>query len=356
MAFRKMTRSPYPPRLWSLVGYPGSGKSTFAARLKGPIVVVDADHRFQEVMHIAENNVFELSDTRSDNVDPNAIATLLGKNMPGSGAKTIVVDSLTAIITPIVVQAMIDHENGKEKNLSAAFRTKALAMRQLQDAVTRWGCDVLWIYHLQDSRDARAQAVTKATVSETELARLTRSINVQLEIVDDKRSGKRGIKVTWARRGRSGVTVWDDSGSWDGMPEKVEEAIYGGLSIDDQERIEKSTPTAFPNPETAVSWAMEQGAFKSEAHARKTYDVIKRDKKPQSAKEMAHLWIDLVQERATRAAVSGGPTDDDAPAVAQVAAAPAATTKPAAAATAPAAPAPAAANGEQKAPAEDCPF
>ena len=148
MGFKKMVTAKYPPRLWSLVGYPRSGKSTFASRLKGPMVVVDADHRFQEVLHLAQGEVYELSETRSDNVDPNRITKQLNQNMPGSGVQTIVVDSLTAIITPLVVQAMIDHDNGEERNLSAAFRTKALAMRQIQDAVTRWGSDVLWIYHI----------------------------------------------------------------------------------------------------------------------------------------------------------------------------------------------------------------
>ena len=30
MAFKKIDTTGYPPRHWSLVGYPGSGKSTFA--------------------------------------------------------------------------------------------------------------------------------------------------------------------------------------------------------------------------------------------------------------------------------------------------------------------------------------
>ena len=180
------------------------------------MVVVDADHRFQEVLHLAEHDVYELSETRSDNVDPNQITKKLGENMPASGVETIVVDSLTAIITPLVVQAMVDHDEGREKNLSAAFRTKALAMRQIQDAVTRWGTDVLWIYHLQDSRDSRAKEITRATISQTELARLSRSINVQLEVILDERNERRGIQVVWARRGRSGMTIWDESGHWEG--------------------------------------------------------------------------------------------------------------------------------------------
>jgi hypothetical protein len=301
MAFRKMVRAAYPPRLWSLVGYPGAGKSSFAARMHGPMVVVDADHRFQEVLSIAQGEVYELSDTKSDNVDPNIISRLLNSNMPGSDAKTIVVDSLTAIITPIVVQAMIDHDHGKERNLSAAFRNKALAMRQLQDAVTRWGCDVLWIYHLMDARDARANEVTRATVSQTEIARLTRSINVQLEIVHDKNDhDRRGIKVVWARRGRSGMVIWDESGTWENAPELIEEAVYAGLSQEEQERLEKTAPDYFPNPETAISWAMEQSAYENIPHARNAYDKLKRDRKPKNAKEMAHMWVEYVQDRLAR--------------------------------------------------------
>jgi hypothetical protein len=275
------------------------------------MVVVDADHRFQEVLSLAQGEVYELSDTKSDNVDPNAISRLLNSNMPGSDAKTIIVDSLTAIITPIVVQAMIDHDHGKERNLSAAFRNKALAMRQLQDAITRWGCDVLWIYHLHDARDARANEVTRATVSQTELARLTRSINVQLEIVHDKNDhDHRGIKVAWARRGRSGMVIWDDSGTWENMPERIEEAVYAGLSAEEQEKIEKSIPDYFPNPETAISWAIEHGAYENLPHARNAYDKLKRDKKPKNAKEMAQMWIDYVQDRMARLEL-GKPVDDD---------------------------------------------
>lgn len=297
MAFKKMTRAKYPPRQWSLVGYPGAGKSTFAAQMKGPTVVVDADHRFQEVLPVAVDEVFELSDNPTDNVNPDDITRLLARNMPGSGVKTIVVDSLTAIITPLVVQAMVDHDKGRKKNLSAAFRTKALAMRQLQDAITRWGTDVLWIYHLQDSRDAHANEVTRATVSQTELARLTRSINVQLEIVHDERANTRGIKVIWARRGRSGMVLWDDSGTFEGMPEKIEAAMYDGLSADEQDRIEKTTPDYFPNPETAISWAMERGAYETLPQAKNAYDDLKRERQPKSAREMAEMWIEFIDAK-----------------------------------------------------------
>jgi len=296
MAFKKMTRAKYPPRLWALVGYPSSGKSTFATQMRGPLLVVDADHRFREVLDLAgEREMYELSDVATDNTDPDRVAAILAGNMPDSDVATIVVDSLTAIITPLVVQAMVDKEAGREKNLAAAFRTKALAMRQLQDAVTRWATDVLWIYHLMDARDARGKALTRATVSQTELARLTRSINMQLEIVQD--GEQRGIKVVWARRGRSGMTLWDDTGCWRGMPEKIEEAVYSGLSEADQEGIENGIPEVFPNAETAIAWGYERGAFKALQHARNAYGKLKREAQPKDAHEMARLWVADVQAR-----------------------------------------------------------
>ena len=113
MAFKKMIKPQYPPRHWSLVGYPGSGKSTFAAQMRGPKVVIDADHRFTEVLELAQDDVFSLSDDPQDNVDPDNISRCLYENMPGSGVKTIIVDSLTAIITPIVVKVMQDKEKGR---------------------------------------------------------------------------------------------------------------------------------------------------------------------------------------------------------------------------------------------------
>ena len=295
MGFKKMIKEKYPPRMWSLVGYPGSGKSTFASQLFGPMVVIDADHRFQEVLNLSNNEVFELSDSPADNVDPDRINTLLMKNMPGSGTKTIVVDSLTAIITPLVIQAMIDNEKGRQRNLSAAFKTKALAMRQLQDAVTRWGCDVLWIYHLQDARDAKANEITRATISPTEQARLTRSINAQLEMVaDPKNPDRRGIKVSWARRGRAGMTLWDDSGFWDGMPAKVEAAMYDGLTVADQDLIESKDPETFNSPEHAQAWGVERGAFPDVEASRKAYREVKKTFEPKSAREMAQVWVDHV--------------------------------------------------------------
>lgn len=302
MAFKKMTATPYPPRLWALVGFPGSGKSTFAAAMRGPLLVIDADQRFREVLRLA-GEVYALSETPADNGNPERIAALLAENMPGAEVGTIVIDSLTTIIAPLVTQAVIDNDAGRNTNRMAAFKDKALAMRMLQDAVSRWGTDTLWIYHLQEGRDAQAKAQTTATVSKTELARLVRSINLQLEIVQD--GDRRGVKVGWARRGRSGLTLWDDTGAWRGMPEKIEAGVYDGLTKADQDAIEGDAPARFPNPETAIAWGMERGAFEALQHARNAYEKLKQDAQPHTAEEMRALWVADVQRRCAEKAVAG---------------------------------------------------
>jgi hypothetical protein len=252
----------------------------------------------------AGREVYELSSVPSDSTDPDRVAAILTREMPGSEIGTIVVDSLTAIIAPLVTQAMVDKDAGREQNLAQGWRKKALAMRQLQDSVTRWGTDCLWVYHLQDARDAKAREVVRATVSETERARLTRSINLQVEIVQD--GDRRGVTIPWARRGRSGMTLWDETGAWAGMPERIEEVVYGGLSDADQERIERETPDVFPSPDKAIAWGFEQGAFQAIQHARNAYEKLKRDEQPKDAQEMARLWVADVLARLEAANGNGG--------------------------------------------------
>lgn len=294
--FKKMTKEQYPPRLWALVGYPGAGKSTFATQMRGPILAIDADQRFQEVLDFAgERDVYELSEVASDNTDPDRIAALLDEHMPGAEIGTIVVDSLTSIIAPIVTQTLVDKDQGRQENLAAGWREKALAMRQLQDAVSKWGVDCLWIYHLNDARDARANKVTRATLSRTERARLHRSLNLQLEIVE--KDDRRGVEVVWARRGRSGMTLWDDTGCWRGMPERIEEAVYGGLSEEERDEIEAQAPEVFQDPAEAINWGFEQDVFGALQHARNAYDKLKREEQPTSAREMRDLWVADVERR-----------------------------------------------------------
>jgi hypothetical protein len=297
MPFEKMTQPTYPPRLWAIVGFPGSGKSTFAAHMRGPLLVIDADQRFAEVLAHTGGDVYQVSANPQDHVNPERIAAHLTENMPHTEIGTIVIDSLTAIITPLITEAVAANDAGRYKNRMAAFRPKALAMRTLQDAVTRWGTDTLWVYHWRQGQDAQAQAHTTPTISRTELARLTRSLNLQLEVVQDDGNQRRGIKVTWARQGRAGLTLWDHSGTWQGMPERIEAAVYDGLSPEQQQILAQQAPNVFPSSDKAIAWGLAQGAFKALAHARNAYDKLKADAQPQTAQEMRELWVADVQAR-----------------------------------------------------------
>lgn len=293
--FKKMMINGYPPRQWALVGYPGSGKSTFAAQMQGPMLVIDADHRFAEVARLATGNVYQLSDDPADNANAERIAGLLKENMAGAGVKTVVIDSLTAILSPLVVEAILGNDAGRNQNRVTAFKDKALAMRLLQDSITGWGVNTLWIYHYRHGLDAKAQQSEQTSISVVELARLRRSLNLQLSVVEH--GGRRGVKVDWSRRGRSGLTLWDETGCWRGMPERIEAAVYDGLSQAEQDTMGRQAPTAFSGPADAIAWGFEQGAFDDALHAKNAYDKLKRELVPATAQDMWRLWIADVQRR-----------------------------------------------------------
>jgi hypothetical protein len=234
--------------------------------------------------------------------------------MADSGVKTVIVDSLTSILSPLVVEAILDNKAGRNKNQVTAFKDKSLAMRLLQDTVTSWDCDVLWIYHLRTGlafsppgvppgpcvaeaggNRGHAKLVENTTISVVELARLRRSLNMQLRIVEQ--NGRHGVQVDWTRRGRSSIVLWDNSDCWRGMPERIERAVYGGLTTEQMKALERQQPAAFSGPEAAIAWGFEQACFRDAAHAANAYEKVKREGAPQSAPEMWALWLADVERR-----------------------------------------------------------
>ncbi len=304
--FKKIQIEKYPRRQWSLVGAPSVGKSTFSTQMRGPILTVDSDHRYSEVAGLASSDVYELSSNPSDNMDPERIRDMMKENMPSSGVKTIVVDSITSIISPLVVEAMMDNDAGRNKNRVSAFKDKALAMRVVQDAVTGWGVDTLWVLHTRKVLDANAKEIEVKSISPVELARLRRSLNMELKVIVE--GNKRGIRVEWARNGRSGMTIWDTSGKWTGMPEKIEAAVYDGLSAEEMAAMEKKKPTTFFSVDAAISWAFEQGCFKDAVHTQNAYDLCKKEKAPKNSQAMWDAWIADVERRVAEEA--GAPLND----------------------------------------------
>ncbi len=298
MAFGKFVATQYPRRQWLVEGAAGSGKTTFTTQMRPALLPIDADQRFAEVLSLVKGEVFQLSNDPADNIQVDKIAELLKKNMPGSKVGTIVVDSLTAIIAPLVITALRNNDAGRNTNKVAAYKDKATAMRLLQDVVTGWGTDVAWIYHLVEGRDAKANAVTNTSISTLELARLMRSVNLRVRLTHN---GVYSATVTWARRGRSGMTIKDETGTWAGVPEKIEAAVYDGLTEAEKDGLE-GDPTSFDSVESALAWAMIKGVFRDEAHAKNVYQKVKDTEQPKSSAEMWMHWIAEVNFRVREAA------------------------------------------------------
>jgi len=302
--FKKMVAPQFPPRQWAIYGGAGSGKSHFASQMKGPALVVDADARFTEQLRNAVGEIYQLSDNHMDNADPNRIVELLKANLPGSGVRTIVIDSLTAIMRPIINQGLVDAETAKNK--MSVWRDKALAMSRMQDAVSSSGCDSLWIWHTHTSMNGQAKEVQRASIPATEIERLRRSLNAILRI-DVADNGQRSITIEWARNGKSGIRLVDELGGWRGVPERIEAAMYA-----DGVKESEGVPASFANPTMAIAWGHEQGCFRDMRHSQHAYEKCKRNAQPQTAAEMRNAWVADVQERVA-AKAAGEPVDDAEP-------------------------------------------
>jgi hypothetical protein len=171
----------------------------------------------------------------------------------------------------------------------------------LQDTLTGTGCDVAWIYHIYEGRDSRAQVQERTSITELELSRVMRSANMRIRI--DRQGSVFSATVVWARSGRYGITIQDESGHWEGMPEKIEAAVYDGLSESEQAQIASDPPDVFPGPAEAIAWGMTQTTddgepvFRDEAHAQNAYQLIRTVRQPGTAQEMRDTWVAEVGAR-----------------------------------------------------------
>jgi hypothetical protein len=163
------------------------------------------------------------------------------------------------------------------------------------------GCRARANYHLAKGRDAKANEVVKTSITQLELSRIMRSVNMRLQLTQG--NGVYKAEVIWARGGRCGVVLKDTAGYWKDMPEKIEAAAYDGLSEADMDRMKTEPPEIFPRPVEAIRWGMDQvdangqPVFKDEAHAQNAYDKVKREKQPQSARDMRDAWVGEVMRR-----------------------------------------------------------
>lgn len=240
MAFKKnsdvQTR---PNRRWVLFGAPSSGKSSFAAQMRAPIVVVDADRRFNEVKDLANGTVLTLSDDADEQKDVAAIDRLLREKIPGSGVRTIVVDSVNSILVGVHREEPRSTLSGSK---SAVRWGPSGVIDLLGAAVTGYGTDALFVWN-HTGRNWDKQLSSSRSLPETVRSNIRRFVSAELHlVVDDK--GRRGVKIEWSRFGSGeGVTIYDteanvDAGTfWKGIPERVEALIYPAFVLKGEDAI-----------------------------------------------------------------------------------------------------------------------
>ena len=262
----KLTYNPVPLR-WQIeiTGEQQSGKSELSAAITAQLLgknqiglFIDPDGRsIESVPKNAECEFYPLSDNEEDMLNADRIEQLLvqGMTQVGDRVRMIIFDSVTNFIEPIINRIQRDQESGKLSKSAVAYREKATAMKTVRHVVNRYGTHTIWIYHTTDKVDSRGNKSVGTTLTDLETARLGRMVNLSLEVVVND-SGKRGVKVLEARRGRTGMVIWDESSSWQNIRTKIEQAVWQGLTEQEQDTIEESLPETFVTPAAAVKWAM----------------------------------------------------------------------------------------------------
>ena len=81
------------------------------------------------------------------------------------------------------------------------------------------------------------------------------------------------------------------------MAERIEVAVYDGLTQTEQDAIEKRTPKSFASMEDAIAWGFETGVFRDAVHAKLAYERLKLDAKPATSGLMWAAWIADVDRR-----------------------------------------------------------
>ena len=222
-AFPEFSTRSVPPRRWGIYGYANAGKSTFLSALHQPLLVIDPDGRFSEVAGRCRGPR-SLSDNPREHRDPLAIHRILSSNDCSQFA-TVALDSLTAILEPLKAAIMEENARGMHKNKSAPWSQKAAVLRMIVDSMVGCGRDMTLIWHSEDGSDAYGKQQMHQTLPKVEGKRILRCLNAVIRL--EHANGRRMARVTWSRNGVQGVVIEDTDGYWRGVPERIEQALYG---------------------------------------------------------------------------------------------------------------------------------
>lgn len=308
---KKLEYNPVPQIInWEIVGREQSGKSSLLAKLAKPgiCLVVDSDGRFNDV--IPKNSPVEfypISDNKQDMLNVDKIVAILEKGVPQVNNVTMIaVDTLTKILEPIIQRIQ---DTGKTNVYS--YKEKSDAMKKLRHVLTKWGVETAWIYHIKEYLEkeiinGKTEYVTKEKdfLTDIEYGRLGQDITVTLEVIVAD-NAKRGIYVRMARRGRNGITYWDESGTWENARQNLENLIWGNLTEEEQTEIETTLPKSFVNAGMAVRWAWDNypHLWKDAQHTQNSLKKLNEELKEQLGEELYSLdilwekWIEKVTNK-----------------------------------------------------------
>ena len=266
LTLKKAKRPERPKLLVALYGPSLGGKTLLASKLPGSILLFDAGGRFMEQAGNRED-IFEVYDTARENSSVQNITTALAQVMPQSAAQidNIVVDDFTFAFQRLINEVELMPATGAGSRERKGHKAKV--MKNLRLELFGYGKNVVLIYHTHLRGDGMSSDISEAkTLSDMEIGRTNMFTNLTLLVVVDK-NGKHGVTIERNRFGHSGITIWDETGCWDGFWEKLLDEAYKGLSWDDMAKIASAIPTTFADKPAAWAWGAEQGCFNDVAHA-----------------------------------------------------------------------------------------
>jgi hypothetical protein len=268
--------------------------------LRPLIIPIDADQRLEDIEHIVDPaTLVHFSDDPQDHVDPDRmlerLKTLMAEAKPGE-VGTIAYDSVTTPWKIVTGEIQAELDAGKHKNRIAPQARKANAMSDIS-LIGQYGTDVVWTLHHFTHFDQNAQKGTRVSISESELQRFMYQVNMELHFFTE--GGRYGLRIAACRLRPEWEpkVIWDKRGNfWRGVPEAIEQAVYGSVPPDEQERIAAGRPAYFTTPELAIDfgvnfhevigevtiWAFEdpttpQGLKAATAHATNAYHKLRSE-------------------------------------------------------------------------------
>lgn len=255
-------------------------------------ILIPMDHRPAIFEQLAEEEgipIFPVDpDTNTWN-NEDSIIKALRTNLPGSGARVLVWDSVSPRFREIIneAQTMADmtpeqrEKAGGNKNKISVYQPKSLFMEKVASIAT-YGLNTCWISHEFEGRDRNAKEMTKTTITETEIKKFRRNLNLWIRTGIDR--GKYYVEIVWARdrQALTGKRFYDEVGMFKGMWMRLVEEFKGAV-VTPWETVEY-----WANPQDAITAAMEQSVigpngekilpFDHINHATNAYESFKRDK------------------------------------------------------------------------------